>query len=193
MSSSKIIYNSTKEEYKFTIENQLEAYRRIKKWNVDLARVDLIAVTGVLAGISLTNFEMNILFIGFIISLSYALWCCSKIHHHQPLGRGVGHQFIKEVDELVDKNIDEEKYYRQLSVSYALSVKIFTKKFEDTVNTYHNALWSSVCALIFLIIYISSIAVPLKYPSTAEIPFLFIIPIIAMWGKNKSDENIDEI
>jgi hypothetical protein len=184
----KEIYESVSSEYKFTLENQLEAHRRIKQWNTDLTKINLLGIGAVLAGISITDLEVTLIFVGIIFSLAYSLWCSVRVFHPRKLVRGVSSEYYHEVQNRVSKNdMKPWEYYRSLSKTYSESVDTFPETQYGMVDLFLRALWASVTAFGFIVAYVILFSLPIDYHIGLESPLLFIIPIIALWGKDKSE------
>lgn len=183
----KKIYESVSSEYKFTLENQLEAHRRVKQWNTDLTKINLLGIGAVLTGISIANLEVTPIFLAIVVSLAYSLWCSVRIFHPRQLIRGVSSKYYHEVKHEVSENdMKPWEYYRSLSKTYSESVETFPDEHKGLVDLFQRALWSSVTAFGFIVVYAILFSLPFEYDLGFEIPILFIIPIIALMGKDKT-------
>lgn len=189
MSDKEEIYRSAASEYRFTIDNQLEAHRRIKKWTVDVVKIDLLAIGAILAGISFKDFDITILFVTTVLTFLYALWAAAKVVHPSSLIRGVDHDFHSEVNEAVEENdMKSWEHYRNLSQTYSECVKAYPENHYENKKNYLNSLWASICGIIFITAYVFTVAVDFTVPLSVELSFLIVIPIIALWGRDISGE-----
>lgn len=177
------IFESTYPELKFTIGNQLEAYRRVNQWSIDLAKIDLLGVSAILVGPSVTDLRITLLLVATVLSLVYALWCFIRILSPRKFNRGIGDEAVNEIDHAAYNGRSIEDHYRTVMYSYSDSVEEFTNKHDSVVEVFSNGVWASMTALLFLVIYAASLQLP-NYPVAYEIPLLVIIPVIGLWGKD---------
>lgn len=192
MSDKEEIYRSAVNEYRFTIENQLEAHRRIKKWTVDVVRIDLLAISAILAGVSFSELDMTLLFLSSILCFLYALWAAAKVVHPSSLTRGVDHEFHNEVEKAVEQTeMKGWEHYRNLSQTYSECVKKYPNDHYKNKEDYLDSLWASICGILFITAYVLTVAASFTLPLSAEMPLLIIIPMIALWGRdiNSGDDS----
>lgn len=180
------IYKSSYEELQRTMENQLEAYNRVNQLAVDLAKIDLLVVSAILAGISISGLALSIPLLAGLLSFLYALWCCARIYEPRSFARGVGADAVEEIDEAVQNGRTIEEHYRELMYSYEQAISYFTSAHSSVKSIFRNALWSSLTAIVFFsLVFVKKLR---AYPQYLDVVFLFAVPIVLMWGKDKYGE-----
>jgi len=187
MSRKEEIYRSSYEELQRTMENQLEAYARVNQLAVDLAKIDLLVVSAILAGISISGLALSIPLVAGLLSFLYALWCCARIYEPRSFARGIGAGAVDEIDDAVQDGRDIEEHYRELMFSYKEAISYFTSAHSSVKSTFRNALWSSVTAIVFFsLVFVRNLR---TYPYSVDVVFLFVVPVVLLWGKDKYGEN----
>ena len=183
------IYTSTTEELRFSIDNQLEAYQKITKWSTDLIKINFLAIGAISAGVSFSDFSLSLIFLAALSAFLYSIWSAAKVLHPAKLVRGMGPKFIEETKGYVDDDIEVWQHYKGLSEAYADDMKEIPEVLEDYRHFFLSSLWSAVCAFLFTGIYIVIQVSAKDIPLSLEYPLLFIIPIIALWGKDMQEES----
>lgn len=187
MSREEEIYKSSYEELQRTMENQLDAYARINRLAVDLAKIDLLVVSAILAGISISGLALSVPLLAGLITFLYALWCCARIYEPRSFARGIGADAVDEIDEAVRNGRSIEEHYRELMFSYKEAISYFTAAHTSVKETFRSALWSSLAAIFFFaLVFLRNLR---PYPHYLDIVSVFLVPIILLWGKDKYGEN----
>ncbi|MDB2274490.1 hypothetical protein PM022_08015 [Halorubrum ezzemoulense] len=189
----KELFKSAAEEYKFTIENQIQAYEKLKRWNVDLIRIVLLSIGTFVAITSTNDLTLSPLLIGLIGSLGYSLWCSVSIHRPHELDRGPSPDFIDQVHTEFEDGTDLAVHYERLGIGYSKVVERFTEKFKHIKEVFRRALWSAICGILFLFVYFVTITSDLAASLAIEVWLLFLIPIVVIVARDISDENDFEV
>lgn len=190
MSDKAEIFRSTYDELQNTLENQLEAHRRINQRAVDLAKINLLALSIIFAGVSISNLSISIPLVAGFVSLTYALWSCVKVYEPTPLVRGLGHESIDEIDDFARNGGDLADHYREMMYGFKNSVEKFSDIHPSNVEALRNGIWSSIVAIMFFVIVGLKTIGP-TYPTEFDYIWIFVVPIVGLWGKDKYSEDND--
>jgi len=184
MSSEEEIYRSVAEGLRRTMENQQRAYARINQLAVDLAKIDLLTVSAVLAGVSLSALSLSLPLLAGLTALLYALWCCTRIYEPRSFAHGIGADTVKEIDQAVRSGRDVEHHYRQLMFSYSEAISHLSATHSSLKETFRSALWASVSAISFFSFVMIRRLLP-SYPPSVDVVGLVGVVAMVYWGKNK--------
>lgn len=189
MSSEKEIYRSTSEELRRTMEKQQLAYTRIKQLAVDLAKIDLLMVSAVLAGVSLSALSLSLPLVAGLGTFVYALWCCTRIYEPRSFAHGIGADAVDEIDQAVRDGRAVEEHYRQLMFSYSEAINHLTISHSSVKDTLRNALWASVTAIAFFSFVMIRRLLP-SYPSSFDFLVLVCVSVIVLRGRDKYEKGL---
>lgn len=184
MSSAAEIYRSSYEELRKTMESQREAYERVNQLAVDLAKIDLLTVSAVLAGISLSGLSLSLPLVAGLVAFTYAMWCCVHVYEPRSFPRGIGCDAVEEIDAAVRDGQNAEEHYRRLLFSYRDAVSHLSNAYSSVRTTFRNALWASVTAIVLFIFVAIRRLLP-SYPYTFDVIVLTVISVVVLRGKNK--------
>lgn len=184
MSSEEEIYRSVAEELQRTMENQQRAYARINQLAVDLAKIDLLTVSAVLAGVSLSALSLSLPLVAGLGAFVYALWGCARVFEPRSFTGGIGTSAVPEIDESVRDGTAVEDHYRQLMFSYYEAIPHLDRAHSSVKTTFRNALWASVTAIVFFSFVVVRRLAP-TYPPPVDVLVLIIVPVTVLWGKDK--------
>lgn len=178
------ILESTCQELSKTIENQLTAYHEINQRAVDLAKIDLLTVSVVVTGVSLSKLAVSLPLLGGLLSFLYALWSCLRIYEPRTFARGLGAESVSEIDARVESGLTVEEHYRTVMETYKMAIRLFIESHRDAKSTFRTALWSSMTAITFFAVVVVRRYLP-DYPHSYDVFWLFLIPVAMLWGKDK--------
>lgn len=166
------------------MENQRKAYERVNQLAVDLAKIDLLTVSAVLAGASFSGLTLSLPLVAGLLTFVYALWCCVRIYEPQSFACGIGGGAVEEIDEAVREGTEVEEHYRQLMFSYYEAVSRLDAAHSSVKATFRNALWASVTAIVFFSFVVVRRLLP-PYPLPFDVFVLVAVSVIVLRGKNK--------
>lgn len=178
------ILRSTSEELQNTLENQLEAYRGLNQRAIDLVKINLIGPSVVFTGISVGRIPLNIPVVSGFVSLSYGIWSCFRIYNPSPLYRGLGPDDIDTIDDMAINDPDNVEHYRELMYGFKNSINSFSDTLSDEVDKMRNAIWATILSIWFFIVSIIKSLAP-SYPAGADLIWVVVLPIVALWGRYK--------
>lgn len=183
-------YKAVCSEYRFTIENQLDAHDRLRQRNTDLAKINLLGIGTLLAGVSITDLEVTLVFLALTVSVSCSLFYSARILRHRSLTRGFGSSFHESIEEDVEENNKERwEIYKKIGKTYSESVDSIGEEFEQIEILYQRALWASVASFVFLVVYILLFSISVDYDVGFELPLLFLIPILTLATKDMMEDS----
>lgn len=188
MSSEEEIYRSSYEELRKTMDNLRKAYARMNQLAVDLAKIDLLTVSAVLAGVSLSGLTLSLPLVAGLVSFGYAMWCCVRIYEPRSFARGIGADAAVQIDEAVRKGRDVEEHYRELMFSYRKAILHLTATHSSMRAVFRNGLWASLTAIVFFIFVVIRTLLP-SYPPTLDAIVLVVVPAVTHWGKDKYEQD----
>lgn len=181
------IFESACQELRKTVENQLDVYHELNRRAVDLAKIDLLVVSVVVTGLSLSSIEVSIPLLGGLLSLLYALWSCARIYEPRSFARGLAAESVDEIESRVDSGLDVEDHYRAVMYAYRRAITTFSNTHKEVSELFRDALWSSVAAITFFAIVVARQFFP-EYPSSYDLLWLVVVPAVILWGKDKYDD-----
>jgi len=184
MSSEEEIYQSVAEELRQTLENQQRAYARINQLAVDLAKIDLLTVSAVLAGVSLSALSLSLPLVAGLGTFVYALWCCTRIYEPRSFAHGIGADGVEEIDKAVRDGREVEDHYRQLMFSYSEAIAHLSTTHSSMKDTFRSALWASVTAISFFSFVLVRRLLP-SYPLAVDVVVLVGVVLTVYWEKDK--------
>lgn len=188
MSSEEEIYRSVAEELQRTLENQQRAYARINQLAVDLAKIDLLTVSAVLAGVSLSALSLSLPLVAGLGTFVYALWCCARVFEPRSFTAGIGVNAVPEIDESVQGGTEVEEHYRQLMFSYYEAIPHLNVAHSSVKATFRNALWASVTAIVFFSFVVVRRLTP-SYPPLIDVVVVIAVSVIVLWQKDKYERD----
>lgn len=188
MSSREEIYRSASEELRKTMESQRDAYARINQLAVDLAKIDLLAVSAVLAGVSFSALSLSLQLVAGLATFVYALWCCARIFEPRSFSAGIGASTVPAIDEFAREGAEPEEHYRQLMFSYYEAIPHLDAAHASVKETFREALWASVTAIVFFsLVAVRRLAPPYPFPVDVLLPLL--VPSIVSLAKDKYERD----
>lgn len=187
MSSEEEIYRSSYEELRKTMESQRKAYERINQLAVDLAKIDLLTVSVVLAGVSFSGLSLSLPLVGGLVTFVYALWCCVRVYEPRSFTRGIGSDAVEQIDESVRDGKEVEEHYRQLMFSYREAIARVDTAHSSVRTVFRNALWASVIAIVLFSFVTLRRLLP-SYPTTVDAVVLVVVVVLGFWAKDKYEQ-----
>lgn len=169
------------------MENQRKAYARMNQIAVDLAKIDLLTVSAVLAGVSLSGLSLSLPLVAGLVAFIYALWCCIRIYEPKSFPRGIGGEVVEEIDEAVRDGRELDEHYRRLMFSYRDAITYLATAHSAVRTTFRNALWASVTAIVFFSFVVVRQLLP-PYPYWFDVIVLVAVSGVVRQGKNKYEE-----
>ncbi|WP_135824367.1 hypothetical protein [Halorussus ruber] len=166
------------------MENQREAYARINQLAVDLAKIDLLTVSAVLAGISLSKLSLSLPLVAGLVTFGYALWCCVRVYEPRSFTHGIGAEAVEEIDESARSGRNAEEHYRHLMFSYRRAILRLSTAYGAVRKTFRNALWASITALVFFG-YVAVRQLLPSYPFQFDVVLLVVVSVVALWRRDK--------
>lgn len=188
MTDRERIFESTCRELSKTIGNQLTAYHEINQRAVDLAKIDLLAVSVVVTGLSLSKLEVSLPLLGGLSSLLYALWSCVRVYEPRSFARGLGAGNVEKIDSEAGPELDLVEHYRNVMFAYERAIDAFTEYHREARESFRDALWSSLAAISFFAIVALRRFLP-RYPESYDVVWVVLVPVVMLWGKDKYGEN----
>lgn len=184
MSSEEEIYRSSSEELRKTMESQQRAYERVNQLAVDLAKIDLLTVSAVLAGVSFSRLPLSLPLVAGLATFAYALWCCTRVYEPRSFTRGLSADIVEEIDKGVREGKRVENHYRQLMFSYGEAISRVDTAHSSVKAVFRNALWASVTAIVlFSFVALRQLLPP--YPLSLDVVVLVLVSVTVLWGKDK--------
>lgn len=188
MSSEEEIYRSSSEELRQTMENQREAYERINQLAVDLAKIDLLTVSAVLAGVSVSAISLSLPLVAGVLTFVYALWCCTRIYQPRSFPRGLSADAVTEIDELARNGRSAEEHYRQLMFSYGEAISHVSDGYSSVKTQFRHALWASIASIIlFALVAIRELLS--SYPLSLDAVLVSTVSVVVLWARGKYRED----
>lgn len=187
MSSEEAIYRSSYEELRQTMENQREAYERINQLAVDLAKIDLLTVSAVLAGVSLSGLSLSLPLIAGLLTFVYALWCCIRVYEPRSFPRGIGADAVTEIDEFAKDGRRTEEHYRQLMFAYGEAISHVSASYSSVRTKFRRALWASIAAIILFNLVAVRRLLP-TYPASFDVLLVSTVSVVVLWAKGKYEK-----
>lgn len=187
MSSEEDISRSSYEELRETMENQQKAYIRINQLAVDLAKIDLLTVSAVLAGVSLSGLSPSLLLLAGLLTFVYALWCCTRVYEPRSFTHGIGSSAVEDIDESVLEGKEVEEHYRQLRFSYRNAIRQLAVAYSSVRAMFRRALWASLTAIIFFSLVVTRRLLP-PYPAKFDVAVVAVVVVVVLWGKDKYEK-----
>lgn len=184
VSSEEEIYRSSCEELQKTMENQRKAYARINQLAVDLAKIDLLTVSAVLAGVSFSGLSLSMPLVAGLLTFAYAMWCCVHVYEPRLFPSGIGTGVVEEIDETVQNGKTVEEHYRQLMFTYGEAISHLDTVYSSVIHTFRNALWASVTAIVLFIFVAVRRLLP-SYPFAFDVAVLVTVSVVVLKTKNK--------
>lgn len=184
MSSAEEIYRSSYEELQKTMENQRKAYARINQLAVDLAKIDLLTVSAILAGVSFSGLSLSLPFVAGLLTFAYAMWCCVHVYEPRLFPAGIGTGVVEEIDETVQNGKTVEEHYRQLMFTYSEAISHLDTVYSSVICTFRNALWASVTAIVLFMFVAVRRLLP-SYPFALDLAALVTVSAVVLRTKNK--------
>ncbi len=181
------LYESASDQVRDTTSKQLDAHHQVTQRAIDLVKINLLMLSAVFAGVSLGETSIPLTLVAGIIALLYSIWCCVIVFSPTLFERGIGREGAIQIDKEIQKGKSKHEVYREQLYTYAKITRNFTEKFSDEKGRFSNALWATLTAMFFLaagsvLINLGLIYFPL------ELFLLVILPVLALWGKDKQSE-----
>lgn len=187
MSSEEEIYRSSYEELRQTMESQREAYERINQLAVDLAKIDLLTVSAVLAGVSVSRLSISLPLVTGLVTFVYAFWCCVRIYQPRSFPRGIGADAVSDIDEFARAGRRAEEHYRQLMFAYGEAISYVSASHSSVKTKFRHALWASIVAIVLFTVVAIRGLVP-SYPLLFDVVLVSTISVVVLRAKGKYEE-----
>lgn len=169
------------------MESQRKAYERVNQLAVDLAKIDLLTVSVVLAGVSFSSLSLSLPLLAGLLTFVYALWCCTRVYEPRSFTRGIGAEAVERIDESVQEGKEAEEHYRQLMYSYREAITHVDAAHSAVRDAFRNALWASVTAIgFFSFVTIRRLLPP--YPTSVDAVVLVVVAVVVIWTKDKYEQ-----
>lgn len=187
MSSEEDIYRSSYEELRKTMESQRKAYERINRLAVDLAKIDLLTVSAVLAGVSFSGLSLSLPLVAGLLTFVYAMWCCVRVYEPRSFTRGIGADAVERIDKSVRDGKEVEEHYRQLMFSYREAISRVDAAHSSVKTVFRNALWASATSIVLFSFVTIRRLLP-SYPISVDAVALVAVVILVRWAKDKYEQ-----
>jgi fatty acid desaturase len=187
MSSEEEIYQSSSEVLQKTMKNQQRAYERVNQLADDLAKIDLLTVSVVLAGVSFSALSLSLPLVAGLMTFVYALWCCTRVYEPRSFTHGIGTDAVEEIGESVQEGRDVEEHYRELMFSYGNAISHLSVAYSSVRTRFRHALWASVTAIAFFSFVAIRRLLP-SYPWWLDGIVLVVVSAVVLWGKDKYEQ-----
>lgn len=178
------IYRSGYEELQNTVENQLTEHHELNQRAIDLAKIDILAISIIVSGTSISDKinGMSIVLAG-MGALLVSLGCCLQVYRPRRFTNGIGPGATEQVKEMVEEeNKGRPEHYRNLMVSFKKMLEYSESSYNDEVKHFRNALWSSSAAILLF-----SALVPRSllqnYPACGDYVIISAIVIPVLYGR----------
>lgn len=177
------IYRSGYEELQNTVENQLTEHHELNQRAIDLAKINILAISIIVSGTSISDTINGISIVlagmgALLLSLGY----CLQVYRPRRFTNGIGPGATEQVKEIVEENKSKPEHYRNLMVSFKKMLKYSESSYNKEVKHFRNALWSSSAAILLF-----SALVPRSllqnYPACGDYVIISSIVIPVLYGR----------
>lgn len=184
------IYESTCTQLSRTLQNLLDSHHELNQRAIDLAKINLLSISVVVSGVAFVSGlrEALVPISAGVLALLYSLWCCVDVYRPRRFARGIGSDAVDEVRDAVSDGASVGQHYDNLMGSYGAAIAAFQSTYDDEVESYRNALWSSVASILFLVAAVVRLTLPYFGPVLDALALL-VIPVVSLWRKNKYERD----
>lgn len=182
-------YQNISEQLEKTHQKELSAHESLTQKAIDLVKVNLLSLSIIATGLSTTKkeVEFSLLLLGGVVSFLYAMWASVHVFDPTRYPRGIDYEGGIQMDKQISQGLSGQEYYREILYSYINATEDFDDKFYFERRYFTKSVWSTLVGITLLVFSALNIFY-LKFPVWVEYPFLFVVPILGVWGRAKSSE-----
>lgn len=178
------VLRSSNNALRETLQNQLAAHRNLNQRSIDLVKIDLLAASLVVSGVSLAGTAATLPYAGAAIAaFLYSLLAAVRVFRPRHFTRGLGPNEVARVLENVDDGMPRDVHQEQLSMTYRDAVSSNSSEYVTEAVLFDRAVWASIAAVLFAalgagagVVSVSPTVVPLAYVG---------VPLGCLWAKNR--------
>lgn len=185
------LYIEANSELNDTLDNILEAHDNLNQRAIDLVKIDILSLGVIATGVSISKIQLSFTLVAGLIAFGYSIWSATKVYHPRKFYRGIGENGAKRMDDLILDGASETEFRREVLFAYKGAIRDASKNYRTERENFLNGLWASIAAIMFFMIAVGFQIIQPPY-SSVEIPFLIIVPMFVLWGKELPEENIIE-
>lgn len=181
------LYSSVAEEIEKTHQKQLAAHESLTEKAVDLVKLNLLSVSLVATGLSISEFSFSWLLVGGLLSSIYAVWASAQVFEPTRYPRGISAKGGSKMDQKIRDGTATTEYARTILYSYIAAVDDFRDKFEYERNYFTRSVWATFAGVSSIVVAVVEI-VSLSFPIWVDYPALLLVAVVAAWGNDKSSQ-----
>lgn len=177
------IYRSGYEELQNTVENQLTEHHQLNQRAIDLAKIDILAISIIVSGTSISDKINGIpIVLAGMGALLVSLGCCLQVYRPRRFTNGIGPGATEQVVENVERKKGKSEHYRNLMLAFKTMLKYSESSYNDEVRHFRNALWSSSAAILFFSALVPRSLIR-NYPTCGDYVIISAIIIPVLYGR----------
>lgn len=178
------MYEDVADELRFTLQNVLDGHEHLNKRAIDLVKIDLLSVSVIVAGISISDIQISLVLLAGFVAFLYSIWACARVYEPRNFKRGFGKEAAMNMHQDIQSYISEIDRSQKVVAGYADSVSKARDQYDIEKDLFDRGLWSSVAAILFFA-FAAGDHLSGGFPLGFEAALLIIVPIIALWGRHK--------
>ncbi len=177
------IYRTGYEELQNTVENQLSDQYQLNQRAIDLAKIDILAVSIVVSATSLSQQVTGVpLVLAGTGALLLSLGCCLQVYRPRDFTNGIGSGAADQIDRLVEEDGDRVEHYRNLMLAFQKMVEYSKSSYDTEVKHFRNALWSSAAAILFFAALVPRTIIR-SFPPFLDYVIILLVVISLSYGR----------
>ena len=178
------ILRSSNHALRETLQNQLAAHRNLNQRAVDLVKIDFLAASVAISGISLSGTEAVVPYLAAsTLSFLYSIWASVRVFRPRHFSRGLGSAEIERIRQAIDSEVPPDIHYGQMLLSYRDAVTENSNEYLAEAVLFGNAVWASVGGVLFAAIAASTVLVAL--PLELVLFAYAVVPSACLLGKEQ--------
>ncbi|WP_162224290.1 hypothetical protein [Halorussus salinus] len=177
------IYRSGYEELQNTVENQLTEHHELNQRAIDLAKIDILAISIVVSGTSISDKINGIpIILAGTVALLLSFGYCLQVYRPRWFTNGIGTGATEQIEQVVEQNGGRTEHYRNLMLAFRKMLDYSESSYEQEVKYFRNALWSSSAAILLF-----SALVPRSllenFPNCGDYLLISLVVVPVLYGR----------
>lgn len=178
------VLRSSNDGLRETLRNQLAAHRNINQRAIDLVKIDLLAASVTVSGISLSGTPTVVPYLaaatlGFLYSIGSAV----RVFRPRHFSRGLGPVEVDRIRRELDDGMPPDVHHDQLLMTYRDAVASNSTEYLTEASLFGDAVWASVAGVLFSALAAGTVVVgtPVELVPVAYV----VLPATCLWGKER--------
>ena len=167
-----------------TLRNQLAAHRNVNQRAIDLVKIDLLAGSIAVSGISLSGTSAVVPYLtAATVGFFYAIWSAVRVFRPRHFSRGMGPKEADRIRRELDEGMTADVYHDQVLLTYQEAVASNSEEYLTEAALFGNAVWASVAGLLFASAAAGSVV--FSPPAEFAVVVYVLVPAACLWGKER--------